>query len=126
LPLPLPELHFLVSGIKDLDPAAFLDIGRACANDINRLVDKHAKGLDAFEAVLDFGCGCGRVMRHLHGLKNVKLHGTDYNPRLVDWCRTNLPFATFGLNQLQPPLAYEDSTFDLAWAFSVFTHLPEA
>ena len=38
-------------------------------------------------------------------------------------CRRNLPFATFGINRLEPPLGYPSDSFDLVYAFSVFTHL---
>jgi SAM-dependent methyltransferase len=75
--------------------------------------------------VLDFGSGCGRVLRHWHASKNVKVYGTDYNASLVEWCRSNLAFASFGVNRLSPPLDYPDGEFDLVYAFSVFTHLTE-
>src|SRR5206468_8257505 len=34
--------------------------------------------------------------------------------------------ARFETNGLSPPLAFGDASFDLAYALSVFTHLPEA
>lgn len=36
-----------------------------------------------------------------------------------------LSFAEFEVNRLEPPLAYADEAFELVYAFSVFTHLPE-
>jgi len=42
---------------------------------------------------------------------------------MVDWCNEHLPFAEVTLNELSPPLPYDDSTFDLVYAFSVMTHL---
>src|SRR6476659_5565936 len=42
----------------------------------------------------------------------------------VDWCRENLPFATFTQNGLDPPLPFPDEVVDLVYAFSVLTHLP--
>src|SRR4029450_11669292 len=41
LPFPPPELHFLVSGNKDLDYSAFWAIGRSCADAIVRLLKKY-------------------------------------------------------------------------------------
>ena len=82
--------------------------------------------IDSFDAILDFGCGCGRTIRHFRTLKKAKLYGTDYNPKLIDWCSHNLPFGRFGVNQLHPPLVYPAEAFDLVYAFSVFTHLPES
>jgi SAM-dependent methyltransferase len=76
-------------------------------------------------AILDFGVGCGRVARHWAGL-DVDVHGCDYNPELVAWCRRNLPHVTARSNGLDPPLPYEDARFDLVCALSVFTHLTES
>jgi SAM-dependent methyltransferase len=126
LPFPPPELHFLVSGNKDLDYSAFWAIGRSCADAIVRLLKNHQTDLDDLDAILDFGCGCGRIIRHFHTLQKVQVFGTDYNPTLVDWCRRSLPFAEFAVNALRPPLVYRDGKFDFIYAFSVFTHLPES
>jgi SAM-dependent methyltransferase len=126
LPIPPPDLHALVSGNPDSDVTDLFVKGRLCADWLVRLLEKNRHDLDTFRAVLDFGCGCGRVLRHFHFLKNARLCGTDYNPMLIDWCRRNLPFAEFKVNHLQPPLDYDDGEFDLVYAYSVFTHLPEA
>jgi SAM-dependent methyltransferase len=75
--------------------------------------------------ILDFGCGCGRVTRYWRGDSALQIFGTDYNQRLIDWCRRSLPFAEFKTNRLTPPLTYNDGAFDLVYAFSVFTHLTE-
>ena len=81
--------------------------------------------LGDIEKILDFGCGCGRVVRHWNGVEGVRVFGTDSNQRSINWCRKNLPLATFGVNDLSPPLAYARDEFGLVYAFSVFTHLPE-
>jgi len=54
------------------------------------------------------------------------VHGSDYNPRLVRWCRESLPFADFRVNGLQPPLPYADGELEFVYAISIFTHLTEA
>jgi SAM-dependent methyltransferase len=88
------------------------------------VLEPHGSDPEASAPVLDFGCGCGRVARHWRGL-DVDLHGCDVNRRMIDWCRKNLRFGRFDVNQLEPPLPYEDGTFGLTYALSVFTHLPE-
>jgi SAM-dependent methyltransferase len=125
LPVPPQELRFLVGG-PNLSVPEFLEMGGLCARRIEESLSRHGGDMRTFEAVLDFGSGCGRTIRHFAHLENARLHGTDYNPVLVEWCRRNLTFATFGLNQLHPPLDHADQTFDLIYAFSVFTHLTEA
>jgi SAM-dependent methyltransferase len=123
-PIPPAELNFLVSKNYETDVADFFAIGRACADSVAAAVTRAGRDMTQLGSILDFGCGCGRVIRHLHRL-GPQLHGTDYNPCLIEWCQRNLLFARFDLNGLQPPLRYRDGTFDLIYAFSVFTHLPE-
>ncbi|HZP65884.1 MAG TPA: class I SAM-dependent methyltransferase [Rudaea sp.] len=123
LPLPPPALMVLVGG--ETTPAAFLDGGAAVVAAMREMLHAAGTDLERCRAVLDFGCGCGRVMRHLAPLAPaVRLDGTDYNPRLIEWSRRHLPFAAFDVNALAPPLRHAASAFDLAYAFSVFTHLP--
>jgi SAM-dependent methyltransferase len=45
---------------------------------------------------------------------------------MVAWCDEHLPFAAVARNELEPPLPYDDASFDLVYAFSVITHLSEA
>ena len=53
------------------------------------------------------------------------MYGTDVDAEAISWCRTNLGFAEFGVNDPLPPLQYPSGAFDLAYAISVFTHLDE-
>jgi SAM-dependent methyltransferase len=92
---------------------------------IKSALQRNGVAIGDLDAVLDFGCGCGRVLRCWNSVQGPRPNGCDYNPRLVDWCRSNLPFADARVNQLAPPLAYRDGEFDLVYAFSVFTHLTE-
>ncbi len=101
-----------------------MESGRAGADAIRDLLDAHDQPLSRQRSLLDFGCGCGRVLRHWAG-DQIEAEGCDYNPDLVGWCRDRLPFATVATNRLEPPLSYDPGRFDLAYALSVFTHLPE-
>jgi SAM-dependent methyltransferase len=65
------------------------------------------------------------VIRHWSRLR-AAVAGSDLSGEAIDWCRANLPFARFETNGLSPPLAFEDTSFELAYALSVLTHLPEA
>jgi SAM-dependent methyltransferase len=123
LPVPPAELIHKVAGTSDVN--WFLKAGGFGAESIREVLLKNRIALDSIRRVLDLGCGCGRVIRHLQLLENTELHGTDYNPMLIEWCKANLKFAHFAVNDLRPPLSYSDSQFDLVYALSVFTHLPE-
>jgi SAM-dependent methyltransferase len=122
-PLPPPFLREWVAGTKDVD--WFLESGRRGRQTILSILDKHNIQFDDLDAVLDFGCGCGRVLRHLYRHSAVQLHGSDINRMAIAWCDMNFNFAEFGTNRLEPPTRYKQYSFDLIYAFSVFTHLPE-
>src|SRR5215475_12386349 len=76
--------------------------------------------------MLDFGCGCGRIIRHWRALSGPELYGIDYNPLLIDWCRRNLSFARFIVNRTGIPFSFPEGMFDFIYSISVFTHLTES
>src|SRR5947209_13595411 len=123
VPIPPRRLRFSVAGTDDR--AWFLRSGRAGADVLREVLGRVGRPIQSLESMLDFGCGCGRVIRHFADLRNVQLHGTDVSAGAIRWCRENLRFADFQRNGLAPPTVYGAETFDLVYAFSVFTHLPE-
>jgi SAM-dependent methyltransferase len=123
--LPVPPRRLLLTVAGTPDPTWFIDSGRETAGGIRSALERRGVDIGQVEAMLDFGCGCGRVVRHWADLPHTRIVGSDYNARLVAWCRANLPFARFDQNALAPPLRYDDGQFDVVYALSVFTHLPE-
>jgi SAM-dependent methyltransferase len=121
LPLPPPDLRVRVAGTADAP--WFLDGGRLAEESIHKALQRAGAPLGSCHAILDFGCGCGRVMRRWRGL-NARVCGTDFDGPAIKWCHAHLPFVEVGVNTLEPPLRYGSASFDLVYAFSVFTHLP--
>lgn len=121
LALPSPRLRVLVAGTAQLD--RFLDSGEAQAGYLRDLLDRAGRPLGEMDAILDFGCGCGRIARWFSGLSRPEIHGCDYNAELVAWCDSHLQFMHARRTGLGPPLPYPDGAFDFLYAFSVFTHL---
>jgi ubiquinone/menaquinone biosynthesis C-methylase UbiE len=84
--------------------------------------------------ILDFGVGCGRVIRPLHELcletylTDGKLHwfGSDIDAEAIAWCSSTLEsIGTFVVNSHMPPLPFDDQYFHFVYSISIFTHLPE-
>jgi SAM-dependent methyltransferase len=78
------------------------------------------------DRVLDFGCGWGRLTRFL--LRDVepgRLYGCDPVEGILDQCRRDGLPATLARNDPHSGRLPFDERFDLAFAFSVFTHLSE-
>jgi SAM-dependent methyltransferase len=130
LPLPPPHLIRITAGGHR---QALRDMGELYRNywrmgvrgfaAIREMLGRHGYDVADLRSVLDFGCGSGRILRHWHQLTGPRLHGCDYNPFLVDWCRENLDFAAgYEVNGLWPPLDLPDAELDLVYAFSVFSH----
>jgi len=124
LPLPPARLRAQV-GPLHADAGFFLRSGKHNADLIGDVLGEDGASIDEMDALLDWGCGCGRVLRHWSDLPRTHVLGCDINPKMVDWCNEHLPFANAAVNDLSPPLPYGDSTFDLLYAFSVMTHLSE-
>lgn len=122
LPLPSATLRVRVAGTASVE--VFLHGGQLAADTVRELLAKNARPSEHCSAILDFGCGCGRVLRHWKGLAGTELYGTDFNPELVAWCGDHLPFAKVSENALEPPTRFHAEQFDAIYAFSVFTHMP--
>lgn len=123
--LPMPPAALIVRVAGTPDAAWFLESGRLADEAIRDVLERDGAPVETLDAILDFGCGCGRVTRRWAGRHGVEVSGSDRDERAIEWCRRNLPFAQFETNGLAPPLVFDDDAFDLVYALSVLTHLPE-
>lgn len=121
--LPPAMLRFRVS--ESVSEKLFVDIGQNCAHIISGLLSERGQANEG-SRVLDFGCGCGRTIKWLiDDHPEAAFSGCDIDPYAILWCHDHLPQGTFQVNAALPPLAYESSSFDAVYCFSVFTHLNE-
>ena len=83
-------------------------------------------GLETFGRILDWGCGCGRLLRWLRrGWPAASLSGSDIDGEAVAWVAEHVPEVDARAQEGLPPLPFADAAFDLVVGFSVLTHLPE-
>ena len=133
--LPMPPIEFRRL-IGQIDPEYFENPSR------RPIFDGVAE--TAYDTVLDFGCGCGRVARQLIQQEPRPKHylGIDRNQAMIDWCSSHLTPHAPGFEfqhhdvfhaQLNPggtpghlALPAADGETSLFVGISIFTHLLEA
>lgn len=124
LPVPPPLLRHRVHGFIEMP--GFLWVGKDCAKDIRLLLKSIDRDIYSFHTVLDFGCGCGRVLRFFADHpSSCQFYGTDIDPEAISWCQKHLPIASWDTNGALPPARYREGMFDLIYGISVFTHINE-
>ena len=122
--MPGEELIWRVTGARSV--THFHESGARSVEDISRGLAAVGSSFAEHARILDFGCGCGRILRWLDDLEpEVELHGCDIDSEAVAWVAANLPRVHVVRNDGKPPLPYDDDFFDLVFNHSVFTHLPE-
>jgi SAM-dependent methyltransferase len=76
--------------------------------------------------VLDFGCGWGRIIRFfLRDFSHEHLHGRDCWKDAIEICQSTNKWCDFQVNSIVPPMDFKDSSLDLIYLYSVFSHLSE-
>ena len=113
--------------------AALSIVGRVLAANVFGQLMRVGPYGDDFK-ILDFGVGCGRVIRPLRELcvqtnltdRKLQWFCCDIDAQAIEWCRSALgSIGTFDVNSHMPPLPYDDQYFDFLYSISIFTHLPE-
>ncbi|MDN3027064.1 class I SAM-dependent methyltransferase [Streptomyces sp. S.PB5] len=82
------------------------------------------EGVSRHAAILDYGCGYGRIMKELeqHGFGN--LTGVDASPGMISRARHLHPTMRFAALDVPPASACPDAGFDAALLFAVLTCVP--
>ncbi len=122
---PIPPAHAMNRGVGTDDPMLFAMGGSTIFKNIESWLAEQGLHWPTFPNILDWGCGVGRVSRYLISETPGDITGVDIDPEAIAWCRANLPGARFETVDLEPPLPFDDATFDLAIGLSVVPHLSE-
>jgi SAM-dependent methyltransferase len=123
---PPPPRHLQERVVGGYSPK-FIASGENTYQAFHALLENNGRSFSEFRTVLDFGCGCGRIIRGLKRAQpNIDFHGADIDAEAIAWLQQNYgKFGAFRPLPHRPPTSYEDGTFDFIYGISVFTHLPE-
>lgn len=123
--IPFPTPYMIYETFR-LDYSRYYETGRTSAEWIRDEISAFKPLVNAH--ILDWGCGPGRVIRHIPQVvgNGCSFYGSDYNPEYVKWCSENLKGITFRKNELAPPLLFDAASMDLIYGISIFTHLSES
>jgi SAM-dependent methyltransferase len=122
----LPPARLAFEAHDHVDWHGYQATGLADAKLVAELIESHHHG--PLRRVCEWGCGPGRVIRHLRAALDVpelELVATDVDKRCIAWCGSHMPDIRFLANRLHPPLPLENAGVDCLYALSVFTHLSE-
>jgi len=124
IPLPPPGLRYRVAGTEAEE--RFLQSGVGSVRDLERALASVGRSYMDFNDILEWGCGCGRILRHLPVLASPRtLYGNDIDKEAIDWLSKHMPWVETSLTEGKPPLPYRDGSFDLVFNHSVLSHLDE-
>jgi len=123
-PLPNEELRVIVSGIADENE--FAQSGSNIYRALTEIIRKNGSSWNQYKRILDFACGCGRVLRLLskHSA-TCDIYGCDVNEKHIKWLSKEFSFGTYIKNFSLPPLQFDSGYFNLIYSISLFSHLNE-
>lgn len=125
--VPVPPIELIGNVISAAAGVEFFqESGLSEARQLFALLGQAGFEPGAGGALLDFGCGCARILRFMARFcDSLTLHGADPDTAAIDWCKRHLDYATFTLLPSRPPSPYAPGMFRAVYAYSVFTHLEE-
>jgi SAM-dependent methyltransferase len=98
----------------------FIEGGRDAA----RVLLDAAGPAERFSDVLDFGCGSGRVLPSVASLvPGGSCAGVDVDAEAIAWAARQFSELRWGVCGFDPPLEFDEASFDLVYSISVFSHL---
>ena len=120
---PLPEAAIQSQFVGSCGAEAFVEASAFCSK-LRTVARTHANALHADSRILDFGVGWGRLYRvMLNHVRPMTLVGADIDQMCVDLCSGAMPYGTFVRNGIAPPLDFTSQSFEVIYAYSVFSHL---
>jgi glycosyltransferase involved in cell wall biosynthesis len=93
---------------------------------IKKYAEKYGISIDPKTKILDFGCGWGRITRILlKDFTSENIFAVDVDPSIISVCKETIDGIDFTACNPSAPLQFLDDSFDIIYAYSVFSHLSE-
>ena len=125
-PLPAFPDEQLQRNTTGLSSEAALRQAHAFYENVRDGLEKAGASLGPDSRALDFGFGWGRISRvFMHDFRKQNIHGLDVDPSFVEITRGLFQSENFKQCSPFPPTDIDDGSFDLVFAYSVFSHLSE-
>lgn len=110
-PLPPENLIFRVTGENEAE--WFVQSGKDSVRDIESALASVGRTLAAHKRILDFGCGCGRILFHMgEVVPPSSITGVDIDAEAIAWLGPQTDARVVAIPQL-PPMPFEADSFDL-------------
>ncbi len=120
--VPLPPASLRRGVGRSSSRREYAEVGRRAAADLLAVAREVSAESLVLGPWLDFGCGSGRVARHLLAAGVGELWGVDVDAVAVVWAHRNLRPGRFEVIGTEPPSGLPEAYFSVVSAVSVFTH----
>lgn len=121
---PPAKLRMRVTGSPEM--RVFVHGGELAFAALTEALESIGRPLAGFGTTLDFGCGCGRVLRLIPQDAGRHVTGVDVDRECVEWCSRNFQGWRFETVEKSGGFPLQESSIELCYAFSVVTHLDVA
>lgn len=110
---------------KQANIISFANGGRSAFLTIKKIIEKYGFYVETDSlSLLDWGVGCGRVIRYFAEYPLCTVCGIDIDTDAVGWCFEHLK-GTYLTVDMMPPTSLESESFDIIYSCSVLSHLTE-
>ncbi|MEP7146558.1 MAG: class I SAM-dependent methyltransferase [bacterium] len=122
--LPIPPQSLWLGYGKTIEEYLY---GKIQIEQMISILEAAAFDISKCKAIMDFGCGAGRMLRWLFPFSGTsEIWGTDISAEHIFWANDYLkPPFNFATTTTIPHLPFEDRYFNLIYAGSVFTHIDD-
>ena len=122
---PFPDIAHL--GVySDISLEHHIGGGLANAMEITSRAERHHHSFETATAVLDFGCGTSRILRYMiEFCPGPRYFASEVVSENIKWGQRAFPEVTYLRQGNYPPVEMEDGSFEIIYAYSIFTHFEE-